>query len=289
MRREQAAGEGEAPGKTAVDQDPMPQPGASLLSYPAAIPLSQRTLVELADLLRCERNQRRSRWRRLDAGGQALLVLAHLRNGDTYTRLGAGFAVGSATAWRYVREAVDLLAARADDVAAAGRRAARLAYAILDGTLVPIDRVADQKPYYSGKHRRHGVNVQVLADLADWLIWALPARPGATHDLTAARECGLLDVLAAHTVATFADKGYQGAGGTVRTPFKRHAIRPHLSCGQKAVNRAHARIRALGERAVATLKDWKVLVKMRCCPRRASALVAAILVLHLIEAGRWPG
>lgn len=25
-----------------------------------------------------------------------------------------------------------------------------LAYAILDGTLIPIDRVADQKPYYSG-------------------------------------------------------------------------------------------------------------------------------------------
>lgn len=38
-----------------------------------------------------------------------------------------------------------------------------LAYAILDGTLIPIDRVADQKPYYSGKHKRHGVNVQVIA------------------------------------------------------------------------------------------------------------------------------
>ena len=30
------------------------------------------------------------------------------------------------------------------------RRIRRLAYAILDGTLIPIDRVADQKPYYSG-------------------------------------------------------------------------------------------------------------------------------------------
>ena len=86
-----------------------------------------------------------------------------------------------------------------------------------------------------------------------------------------------------------ADKGYQGAGGTVRTPFKRHATRPRLSPGQKAVNRAHARIRALGERAVATLKSWKVLVKLRCCPRRATALIAAILVLHLIEIGRDSG
>jgi len=40
------------------------------------------------------------------------------------------------------------------------------AYAILDGTLIPIDRVRDQKPYYSGKHERHGVNVQAIADAA---------------------------------------------------------------------------------------------------------------------------
>jgi hypothetical protein len=82
---------------------------------------------------------------------------------------------------------------------------------------------------------------------------------------------------------TFADKAYQGAGGTVRTPFKRHRHRPRLSRRQKAVNRSHARIRALGDRAVATLKTWKVLVKLRCCPRRATAIVQAILVLHRVE------
>jgi hypothetical protein len=47
-----------------------------------------------------------------------------------------------------------------------------LAYAILDGTLIPIDRVHDQKPYNSGKHRRHGINVQVIADAAGRLVWA---------------------------------------------------------------------------------------------------------------------
>ncbi|GAA3339483.1 hypothetical protein GCM10020358_69290 [Amorphoplanes nipponensis] len=63
-----------------------------------------------------------------------------------------------------------------------------LAYAILDGTLIPIDRVADQKPYYSGKHNRHGVNVQVIADAVGRLVWRSPALPGAVHDLTAARD-----------------------------------------------------------------------------------------------------
>ena len=89
---------------------------------------------------------------RLQPGDQALLVLAHLRNGDTYARLAAGFAIGNSTAWRYVREGIHLLSTLADDVAAAARRAARLAYAILDGTLISIDRVANQRPYYSGKH-----------------------------------------------------------------------------------------------------------------------------------------
>jgi hypothetical protein len=254
-----------------------------VLSYPAAIPLSTRTLNHLADLIRRHRGQRRSRWRRLDPGRQALLALAHLRNGDTYTRLACGFEIGVATAWRYVREAVNLLAAAAEDLDTAMGRIRTLAYAILDGTLIPIDRVADQKPYYSGKHRRHGVNVQVIADAAGRLIWASAALPGSAHDLTAARTHGIVEALTGANVMTFADKAYQGARGSVRTPFKRHRYRPRLSRRQKAVNRAHARIRARGERANATLKTWKVLTKLRCCPRRATAIVQAILVLHHVE------
>ena len=99
-----------------------------------------------------------------------MLALAHLRNGDSYGRLAAGFKIGIATAWRYVQEAIALLAAAAADLAGAMQRIRRLAYAILDGTLIPIDRVANQKPYYSGKHKRHGVNVQVITDPAGRLI-----------------------------------------------------------------------------------------------------------------------
>ena len=82
-----------------------------MLSYPSSISLSTRSLNHLADLIRSRRKTLRSRWRRLSPGRQALLALAHLRNGDTPTRLAAGFEVGATTAWRYIREAVDLLAA----------------------------------------------------------------------------------------------------------------------------------------------------------------------------------
>jgi hypothetical protein len=188
-----------------------------------------------------------------------------------------------------VQEAIALLASAAGDLAAAMARIRTLAYAILDGTLIPTDRVADQRPYYSGKHRRHGVNVQVVADAAGRLLWASPALPGAVHDLSAARIHGIIDALTGAGVVTFADKGYQGAGATVRTPFKRHRHRPRLSRRQKAVNKAHAKIRACGERAIATLKTWKILAKLRCCPRRATTIVQAILVLHHAETSRHTG
>jgi hypothetical protein len=84
-------------------------------------------------------------------------------------------------------------------------------------------------------------------------------------------------------VTAFADKAYQGAGGTVRTPFKRHRYWPRLSRRQKAVNRSHARVRARGERAVAALKTWKALAKLRCSPSRTTTIVQSILVLHHVE------
>lgn len=59
---------------------------ASLLSCPAAIPLSDHTLTHLVGLIRARRAKRRCRWSRLDPARQALLVLAHLRDGDIYAR-----------------------------------------------------------------------------------------------------------------------------------------------------------------------------------------------------------
>ncbi|MGW0957412.1 transposase family protein, partial [Streptomyces sp. NPDC002545] len=57
--------------------------------------------------------------------------------------------------------------------------------------------------------------------------------------------------------------------------------RDTLSAGQKAVNRSHAKIRALVEQAVATLKSWRLLRKLRCSTTRITSLVQAFLTLHL--------
>ncbi|MCC8251553.1 transposase family protein [Saccharothrix luteola] len=250
-----------------------------MLVYPYAIDLSSSHFQFLARELTAHRRRIGSRWRRLDRGRQALLVLAHLRCGDTCSRLAAGFGVGLATVCRYIHEAVQLLAALAPDVADAVKVATRKAYVILDGTVLPIDRIAADRPYYSGKHKRHGMNVQVLADPAGRLLWTSPALPGSTHDLTAARAHGIVDALTAANIQCWADKAYRGAGGPIRVPYrgKWH----NLSPGQQAVNRSHARIRALGERSVSTLKAWRLLRRLRCSTTRITDLTRAVLTLHL--------
>lgn len=258
-----------------------------MLTYPATIPLSTRSLTRLADLIRAHRQAIGSRWRQLNPGRQALLALAHLRNGDSRQRLAAGFGVSDTTVWRYIREAVDLLHALAPTLTRAMSRIRRLAFAILDGTLIPIDRISGRKNrlYYSGKHKRHGVNVQVITDPHGRLMWVSPALPGSTHDLTAARRHGIPAALSVAAVATFADKGYRGAGGAIGVPvYGRHLPERLADC-----NRSHAKVRAIGERAIATLKGWKVLTKLHCCPQRATAILAALFVLQLTEEDREAG
>ena len=134
-----------------------------MLFYRAALPLSCATLTYVAGVVRRHRRQIGLCWRKCNPGQQALLVLAHLRKGETFAELAAGFGISTATAWRYVRETVALLAARAPKLRGALREARKHAYVVLDGTLIPVDRVAADRPFYSGKHRRHGMSPQVIA------------------------------------------------------------------------------------------------------------------------------
>jgi hypothetical protein len=84
--------------------------GASMLLYPATLPLSHQTLTYTAGVRR-HRAQIGSRWRKLSPGQQALLALAYLRKGETFAELAAGFGIGTATGWRYAalrREALSV-------------------------------------------------------------------------------------------------------------------------------------------------------------------------------------
>jgi hypothetical protein len=252
-----------------------------MLFYRAALPLSRQTLTFVSGIIRRHRASIGSPWRRLNPGQQALLVLAYLRKGETFAELAAGFGVGTTTAWRYVDEVVELLAARAPKLRRAVRGAVKAgcAYVVVDGTLIPIDRVAKDRPFYSGKHKKHGMNLQVIASPDGELLWVSGALPGSVHDKRAEWIWGVIAELEKAGLVTLADKGYQGSAWA-KTPYK-GKNKPE---SQKDANRAHARLRGPGERANAQLKCWHILRKLRCCPWRAGQLAKAIHVLQLREA-----
>ncbi|WP_328491353.1 transposase family protein [Streptomyces sp. NBC_00414] len=252
-----------------------------MLVYPSGVEVSSSVLRFLSARLRRRRRAIGSRWRRLNAGRQALLALAHLRMGHTYAQLAAGFGIGTTTAYLYATEAVELMAGLAPTLADAIRVASMKAFVILDGSLLPIDRIAADRPFYSGKH---GMNLQVLTDPFGRLLWVSPALPGAVHDVRAAREHGIVDALAAAGIKCWADKAYRGSGGTVRTPYWGRWVT--RSTGQKAGNRSHAKIRALVEQAMATFEAWRLLRRLRCSTTRIPSLVQAVAGLLSISCPR---
>jgi hypothetical protein len=196
-----------------------------MLFYRAALPLSRQTLAFVSGLVRTHRRVIGSPWRALNSGQQALLVLVHLCTGEPFAEVGAGFGVSTTTCWRYVNETVELLARRAPKLRAALRKAERegMAYVIIDGTLIPIDRIAADRPFYSGKHKRHGVNLQVIASPDGTILWVSGELPGSTHDTAAARIWNILAMLRDAGLIALGDKGYHGydeAGHHVITPYK---------------------------------------------------------------------
>ena len=122
------------------------------------------------------------------------------------------------------------------------------------------------------------MNVQVIASPDGSIVWVSGALPGAVHDKNAEWIWWVLAELEAAGLVVLADKGYQGSTWA-KIPYKgRNKPDP-----QKQANKAHAKLRAPGERANAQLKSWHVLRKLRCCPWRAGQLAKAIHVLQIRE------
>jgi hypothetical protein len=258
--------------------------------FRAGVRVSAGTVRDLAGSLRRRHERQGTRWRLLAPLAQAVLVIAFLRTNLTYAELAAGFGVSESTCWRGIREGISVLADRGRRISL--KDVARLAvkmgwdYLIVDGVHVPAvtfgRKTGGQRAFYSGKHKRHGLNVQTVCSPAGELLWAAAPRPGATVDITAARQAGIAgDIL--RFLGLFADLGYLGLDKDVVTG-RRKPRGKDLTAAQRAANRLQAQLRCVGERGNARLKYWKVLAtELRCRPEQCTAIVRAVLALHYME------
>ena len=138
--------------------------------------------------------------------------------------------------------------------------------------------------WFSGKHKAHGGNVQIVSDPDGHPVAVSEVEPGSVHDLAAARRTGFLGAVYAAAallgLSALADKGYHGAGAGVLTPTKGAG----LHSDNLTRNRLIGCLRAQGERGIALLKTrWKALGRIRLCPQRIGAIAKAALVLTNAE------
>lgn len=261
-----------------------------MITYRATLDVPSQTVVCVSRWLAAYRQVHDLRpWQRAATPYvQAVLVLRWFKDGTDLPTLARDARVSIATAYRYVHEGIDVIAAQAPelpDVLTHGLQQG-WEFVCLDGTLIPTVRSSRKSDaghdlWYSGKHHRHGGNVQVLTGPDGFPEWVSPAEPGSTHDITAARVHALpaLYPAAAAGLKTLTDKGYVSAGIGILAPIKGRNLAPD--------NRTHnmliSALRAPAERANALLKrTWKALERITLDPGRITEIIAAALVLlHL--------
>lgn len=258
------------------------------LTFRTAVNISSTTRDWLANKITQRRVKIRSRWRKTDAVTQATLTLAYLRTNLTHAELAAANDIDASTCWRRITEGIQLLAARSIRLADVVRLAKKAGweYLLVDGTNVPTvafgRKVNRRQIHYSGKCKRHGVNVQTVCAPDGTLLWASAALPGKVNDITAARRWKLTSKIT-RFVGLLADLGYVGLDD-VTCGYKRKRGEKELPVAKRLANQLHASLRCLGERGNAQLKWWRVLAtELRCRPSRCTQVVKAILAVHHLE------
>ncbi len=268
-----------------------------MLSYRVILDVPLPLVAFVSRLLAAHRREigTRDGTRALSRWKQAVFTLAWFRDRPDIRRLGAGFGISQATAYRYKDEAVEVLAARAPTLREALDRAAGqgLPYLILDGKLISSDRCADKKAskkgkeidkWYSGKAHEPAGSVQALAAPGGVPLRVSGVMPGSTCDLTAARDLVLPGARPyLKNLPILADSGYEGAGAGVHVPVKKPA-RGELDIDTKTRNALLRSLRYQGERGFALMSQrWRALQHVSLSPTTIGDIAKSTLVLTQFE------
>lgn len=274
------------------------------MAYAAVLDIPEDTVYFLARLLMLRRRELGTRRGRRAMGGyrQAVLVIRWFLDGTRVRQLAQDNHISLSTAYTSLHEGIDVLAALAPDVhqALLVAKAAGVTHLNLDGTLIHTDRVAARGPngadlWWSGKHKHHGGNIQVLSGPDGFPAWVSDVRPGRGHDTTCAKNAtDLLDTLALYEseygIVTLTDLGYQNLSSAIRHPIKKPKGR-ELTEAQSTYNKVIRGVHGVAERANALLKEtFAALQMISLAPGRIGAITkAALVLLHLEHDRPLPG
>lgn len=272
-----------------------------MISYRATLDVPRELVLFVAKLLAAERRRRGTPAgsRALTCFWEAVLALRWFRDRTCPGALARDQGISRATAYRYLDEVIEVLAAQAPDLRQALERAKDegFSHVILDGKIIPADRCKEPTIsvkgqaidlWYSGKAHTHGGNIQAVLAPTGFPLWVSPAEPGSVHDITAARVHALpaLYCAAATGLPALADPGYDGAGIGIHMPVKQPPNGQDLDISTRTRNALQRSLRCLGERGFALLNQrWRTLQHITASPGKIGDIARAALVLTHFEHG----
>ena len=129
---------------------------------------------------------------------------------------------------------------------------------IIDATEQPIERPQKgQKPYYSGKKKRHTLKKEIRVTRAGRIIHTSKSRPGSIHDFQVHKT----EPPIPKDTRAFVDSGYQGLDKLhiqTELPYKATKTKP-LDEEEKEYNQALSRIRVKVEHILGDIKTFRIL------------------------------
>ena len=169
------------------------------------------------------------------------------------------FDVAQSTISRYITFFTPLAEKSTEEdrpAAADAAEATRGAIALVDGTLWPCWSWDGERELWSGKHKTTGHGSLIVANLQGRITFVSEPVTGNQHDMAKLKGSAVEKILK-EAGGVFGDKGFIGTD-YITTPIRKPECRELLQWEHERNNQVSS-FRAPVERAVATLKTWRIL------------------------------
>ena len=225
--------------------------------------LDEEQLSELeycvAELLKAPWDKGEGRPRELALREALVVTCGYLRQNIVEDVWADIFDVDQSTISRYITLLTPLVEKATEDdqpTAEDAAEATRNAIALVDGTLWPCWSWDGESKLWSGKYKTTGHGSLIVTNLQGRITFVSEPLTGNQHDMAKLKKSDVEKILK-KAGGVFGDKGFIGTD-YITTPIRKPECRELLKWEHEWNNQVSS-FRAPVERAVATLKTWRIL------------------------------
>lgn len=204
---------------------------------------------------------------KLDLSDMILMLFLYYRSYVTQIFVGYMFGIDDSRVCRIIQRLEPILASVMAMSKCKKLSKEEVENLIIDATEQSIERPKKrQKPYYSGKKKRHTLKTEIRTTLAGKIVHVSKSYPGSTHDFTVFKG----EKRPAKDTRVFVDSAYQGIADihpNADFPYKSSKNKP-LDVEEKEYNRALSKLRVKVENVLAQIKTFKIMADRYCNKRR---------------------